>query len=121
MARAIIPAALVAAVVAGLSGGVTVAVLKHDVRLNSQRLDRLSANFENFRRPGTRFTKDQGDQLASRIFVLEDWRFEHIRWGLEKTGKWEALLAEHDRRLAELEKHRRALLNNSWKHKDDAR
>lgn len=85
--RAIVPTALIAAVVAGLTGGITVAILKHDVGRNIER-----------------------------IKVLERWRFDHVRWGLQKAGKWEALFIEHDRRLTDLEKYRRTVFNNSWKH-----
>ena len=92
-AKAIIPTAFIAVVVAGLVTWQSVAVL-------ASRVGQL----EDFAKQGNRFTSIDGDKLERRISALEQWRMEHSIFGYEYVGKRDQQIRELFGRVDKLEK-----------------
>ena len=106
LAKAIIPASLIVIMGAGLLSWRNDAVF-------ADRLSRLEREFIEFKKPGGRFTEDDGERHLSvinqntlRVHELEMWRYAHTEWGRERTGEWTARLKGHEKRLDKLEQQR---------------
>lgn len=99
----------VTAVVVLLIGGVSAALwTDHSALVGLQStVDHVKSDVEYLKLygPGTgpRFTARDGEKHDERITDLEDWQIEHIKWGREVSGKWNALHSEAFRRLDKFE------------------
>lgn len=71
--------------------------------VTESRLVMLEAELRAFKKPGRRFTKEQGDDLADRVASCELWRWHHTEWGRQKAGGWEEHFKIIDQRLERLE------------------
>ena len=96
LAKQVIPAALIGAVGTGI-------LTWHLAASNAGHIRDLKAELRDFKKPGKRFTRRDGERLEARVMSLESWRHSHTAWGREKVGHWDELHEQHNRRLQRLE------------------
>ena len=69
------------------------------------QIEDIERDLASFKKPGGRFTAQDGKRHEARIRGLEVYRQQHSEWGRELTGQWRQQNTEQDRRLERLERH----------------
>ena len=83
---------------------IAVAGVLWNVTTESIRVDERVTHLEVEAAKGDRFTAAQGAVLRKEIRELQAWRQAHSDWGREKTGTWDQLHREAQRRLNAIER-----------------